>query len=311
MRAAFLTEHTGPEGLIVGEMPRPRPLEGEVLIQVHATAVTPTEFEWSPTFQSRSGEPRQFPIVLSHEFSGVIEQIGEGVKSVHPGDSVYGFNDWFSNGAEAEYCTAPATSVSTKPNSLGHVEASAVPISALTAWQGLFDRCNLQPKERALIHGGAGGVGLFAVQLAHWRGAHVLATASSQNVDFVRSLGADEVIDYKAARFESVARDVDVVFDAVGGETLDRSWGVLGPNGRLATIAAQSEGTRDERARNAFFIVEPKRDQLGRVAQLIDAGILRVYVAEVFELGAVREAYAAGRRGSKRGKIVLKVRDNG
>jgi NADPH:quinone reductase-like Zn-dependent oxidoreductase len=160
-----------------------------------------------------------------------------------------------------------------------------------------------------LIHGGAGGVGVFAVQLAHWRGAYVVATASTSNVDFVRQLGADEVIDYKTAPFEAHARDIDVVFDTVGGETLDRSWSVLRPKGRLTTIVSGGAEAKDQRAHDAFFIVEPNREQLSEVSRLLDAGTLHSFVEAVFTLEQAREAYARASRGGMRGKVVLQVRN--
>jgi NADPH:quinone reductase-like Zn-dependent oxidoreductase len=189
-----------------------------------------------------------------------------------------------------------------------HVHAAATPISALTAWQGLFDRARLAPGERVLIHGAAGGVSTFAVQLARWRGARVTGTASAANLDFVRSLGADEMIDYRAGRFEDVVRDVDVVFDTVGGETLERSWGVLKPGGRLVTVAASGERTTDERIRAAYFIVEPSRTQLAEIARLIDGGALRPVVGAVFPLAEARQAY---QHKPAHGKVVLHVVDGG
>jgi NADPH:quinone reductase-like Zn-dependent oxidoreductase len=309
MKAAFLTKHAGPEGVTVGDLAPPNASQNEVMIRVHATAVTPTEFDWFPTFKAQNGEPRPFPIVLSHEFSGVVAETGKTVTGISVGDSIYGMNDWFANGAQAEYCIAPASSIAPKPNSLADALAAVVPISALTAWQGLFDHGRLQPGERVLIQGGAGAVGSFAVQLARWRGAYVLATASAPSKDFVAGLGADEVIDYQATPFESVAHDIDLVFDTVGGDTLKRSWSVLGTGGRLVTIATQSEATNDDRTRKAFFIVEPSRAQLSEVARLLDTGILRAFVAEVFALESVREAYARAQQGGLRGKIALEIKD--
>lgn len=227
MRAAYLTEKTGAEGLVIGDVPKPSPDAGELLIHVRATAVTPTELQWYPTFNTRGGEPRPFPVILSHELSGVVADIGSGVTEFKAGDAVYGMNDWFANGAQAEFCTAPAVAVAPKPATLDFAEAAVVPISALTAWQGLFDHGGLKAGERVLIHGGSGGVGVFAVQLARWRGAEVVATASAERLGFVRELGADEAIDYKTTRFEEVARNIDLVLDSIGGETLERSWKVL------------------------------------------------------------------------------------
>jgi NADPH:quinone reductase-like Zn-dependent oxidoreductase len=307
MKAAYLTKHAGPEELVLGELPQPCPGRDEVLVRVRATAVTPTEFNWFPTFKTRSGEPRPFPIVLSHEFAGVVEQVGDAVNGLKVGDAVYGMNDWFANGAQAEFCVAPANSVAAAPRTLEQSRAAVVPISALTAWQGLFERCRLRAGERVLIHGGAGGVGVFAVQLAHWRGAHVIATASNRNLDFVRSLGADEVVDYQTTPFENAARDMDVVFDTVGGETLDRSWSVLRSAGRLVTIAAQSEARKEPHVREAFFIVEPNPGQLAEICRLLDSGTLRAFVEAVFRLNQACEAYARATRGGMRGKVALQV----
>jgi NADPH:quinone reductase-like Zn-dependent oxidoreductase len=307
MKAAYLDKHTSHEGLVFGELASPVCGSGEILVEVHATAITPSELQWFPTFHLQNGEPRPFPIVLSHEFSGVVADLGTDVTDFKIGDTVYGMNDWFANGALAEYCVASATAIALKPTTLGHSQAAVVPISALTAWQGLFDRGELKSGQRVLIHGGAGGVGVFALQLAHWKGARVITTASARNLDFVRALGADEVIDYKATRFEEIARDVDLVFDCVGGETLARSWNVVKPGGRVITIAAQAESTTDERARAAFFIMEPKREQLSEVAQLLDAGTLRPFVEDVLPLERAREAYARAARGGMRGKIILQV----
>ncbi len=307
MRAVFLNEIGGPEKLTYGDVPEPRAGEGEVLVAVQATAITPTEFDWAPTWKTATQGPRPFPIILSHEFSGVVAALGPQVTEFAAGDAVYGLNDWFCNGAQAEYCVAPAADLAPKPLSLDHPDAASVPISALTAWQGLFDRGGLRAGQRVLIHGAAGGVGVFAVQLAHRCGAHVIATASAHNLAFVQELGADEVIDYRATPFEDVAHDVDLVFDAVGGDTLARSWAVLKPGGRLVTIAASSEPATDPRVRAAFFIVEPSRAQLREIARLLDGGELRPIVAAVFPLAEARQAYASAQRGGLRGKIVLRV----
>ncbi|HZI32376.1 MAG TPA: NADP-dependent oxidoreductase, partial [Candidatus Binatia bacterium] len=270
-------------------------------------AVTPTEFQWYPTFQTQTGEPRPFPIVLSHEFSGEVAALGAGVNNFKIGDAVYGLNDWFANGAQAEYCVASATMLAIKPRLLNHAQSAVVPISALTAWQGLLERAQLQAGQRILIHGAAGGVGIFAVQLARWRGARVIATASAGNLDFVRQLGAHEVIDYQAKRFEDVVHDVDVVFDAVGGETLARSWSVLKPGGKLVTVAAGGAHADEQRVRDAFMLVRADRCQLKQIAALIDAGELRVSVAGVYPLAQAQAAYERASRGGMRGKVALQV----
>jgi NADPH:quinone reductase-like Zn-dependent oxidoreductase len=165
----------------------------------------------------------------------------------------------------------------------------------------------LKAGERVLIHGASGGVGVLAVQLARWIGAHIVATASARNLAFVHDLGAAEVIDYKTVHFEKVVGDVDVVFDTIGGETLERSWSVLKPGGRMVTIASQSKGAKDERVRAAFFIVEPSHEQLTEIAGLLDAGKLRAFVEKVFQLDQARDAYAHARQSGHRGKVVLEI----
>jgi NADPH:quinone reductase-like Zn-dependent oxidoreductase len=304
MKAIRLQFRGGPEALVFEEAPLPRLGEGELLVHVHAAAVTPTELEWAPTWATRAGGPRPFPIILGHEFSGEVRAVGPGVSDLVEGCAIFGMNDWFRDGAQAEYCAARAVDVAAKPRSLDHVAAAVTPISALTAWQGLIERAALAPEERVLIHGAAGGVGAFAVQLPRLRRAYVIGTASAHNLQFVRGLGADQVIDRRAERFEDVVGPVDVVFDTVGGETLARSWGVLKTDGRMVTIAASAEQTREQRVREAFFIVEPNRAQLEKLASLIDGGEMRPIVGGVFPLLQAREAYEYKPRN---GKVALLV----
>jgi NADPH:quinone reductase-like Zn-dependent oxidoreductase len=304
MKAIRLNQIGGPESLRCEDAPIPGPNDNQVLVRVHATAITPTEFSWYPTFHTPEGGPRPFPIILGHEFSGVVEAIGPACTGVQVGDSVYGLSDWFIDGAQADYCLTIPANIAPKPGTLDHAQAAAVPISALTAWQALIDRAQLSEGHRVLVHGAAGGVGSFAVQLAHHNNAHVLATASKVNADFVTALGADEVIDYRTTPFETVVRDVDVVLDTVGGDTRDRSWGTLRKGGRLVTIAADAERLTQPRVRDAFFIVEPNRVQLIEIARLIDAGVIRPIVGAVFDMEHVRQAYD---QKPIRGKHVLRI----
>lgn len=304
MRAIRLHKNGGPESLVYEDVPNPTLKDDQVLIHVQAAAVTPTEFAWHPTFHTPAGGPRQFPIILGHEFSGVVAGIGPAGADLQIGDSVYGMNDWFIDGAQAEYCLTVAASVAPKPMTVDHAQAAVVPISALTVWQALVQRVQLSEGQRILIHGGAGGVGSFAVQLARHQSAHVIATASAGNIDFVKSLGADEVIDYTKTQFETVVGDMDVVLDTVGGETRDRSWGVLKKNGRLVTVAADAEGVKEQRIRDAFFIVESNRNQLMHISHLIDTGILRPVLGAVFSMENYRQAYG---RKPVRGKNVLRI----
>src|SRR5262245_53091541 len=310
MKAIYLGSQAGVEGLIAGEIPRPQPKAGELLVKVLATSVTPSELEWFTTFNLPLGEPRPFPIVLGHEFSGIVASVGAKVTSFSIGDEVFGVNDWFSNGAQAEYCVAKATALARKPKSLRHVQAAVVPMSALTAWQGLFAKAKLERHERILIHGATGGVGSFAVQLAHWRGARVIAPISSGNFEFVRLLGADDLIDYRTTRFEDAIKDVDVVFDTVGGETLERSWPVLAPGGRLVTVATERNGAAESRVRDAFMRVQPDGSQLAEIGRMIDRGEIKAHVGPIFPMTAARLAYARAKHGFRRGKIVLRVTES-
>lgn len=307
MKAIYLPKRGGAESLVSGEISRPNANVGQVLVKVHATAIMPTEPQWTPTFQTRSGGPRPFPIVLGHEFSGVVEDVGPNVNGFQVGQEVFGLNDWFVNGAQAEYCVVDERGLARKPKSLNHTEAAVVPISALTAWQGLFEKANLKRGQRVLIHGAAGNVGTFAVQLARWHGARVIATASSGNLDFVQALGADQVIDYRKTRFEDVICDVEVVFDPVGGETLDRSWNVLKPGGKVVTVATASGQSSESRVSDAFMIVRADGSRLAQIALMIDAGELRVFLGQTFELAEARQAYAQAGRGGMRGKTALRV----
>jgi NADPH:quinone reductase-like Zn-dependent oxidoreductase len=304
MNAIQFKTRGGPEALAYGSATMPRAGGGEVVVRVRAAAVTPTELLWVPTWTTRAGVPRPFPIIPGHEFSGDVHALGSGVNDVAVGDAVFGMNDWFGDGAQAEFCVARRADVAPKPMSIDHVTAAVVPISALTAWQGLVTRAKLARGERVLIHGAAGSVGLFAVQIAHGIGAHVIATASGPNLEFVRGLGADEVIDYRARSFEDAVTGVDVVFDTVGGDTVVRSWDVLRPGGRMVTIAADAEHTSEQRVKDAFFIVEPNREQLTRISRMIDAGELRAVVGAAFPLPEARRAYA---HKPVRGKVVLVV----
>ena len=276
-------------GLVQAEVRTPGPQRGEVLIRVHAVGVTGTELLWQPTTHTKSGETRRHAIP-GHEFSGAIAAVGVEADGI-VGQEVFGMNDWYAQGATAEFCCAPPSAIAPKPARLTHVEAASVPIDALTAWQGLFERAQLQAGERVLIHGGAGAVGVLAIQLARWRGAHVLTTASGQDRDFLLRLGAQQVIDYHTERFEDVARNVDVVFDAVGGSTLQRSWDVLRPGGRLVTIVSTVQSADDERTKQALFFVEPNRPQLCDIAAMLDAGQLRPVVGAVLPFAQAAAAY--------------------
>ena len=307
MRAMQVVESAGGLTLAAGDAKKPKPGEGQVLVQVHAAGVTTTELGWYPTTRQKSGEPR-VEAIPGHEFSGVVAELGEGVKDFKVGQKIYGFNDWFQDGATAEFCVTEPSSIAAKPKSLTHVEAASVPISALTAWQGFFEQAKLKAGDRVLVQGGAGAVGAFAVQIAKLHGAHVIATASEKTLSLVKELGADEVIDYREARFEDTVRDVDIVFDTVGGETRDRSWKVLKGDGKMVTIASDAASAADPKVKDAFFIVKSDQGQLVEIANLLDAGKLKTFVKAVVPLKDAARAYAGKVPGALGyGKTVVEI----
>jgi NADPH:quinone reductase-like Zn-dependent oxidoreductase len=307
MKAMRVNPSTAGPVLIAADLPQPQPAEGELLIRVFAAGVTPTELLWYPTIQAKDGTPRK-GAVPGHEFSGVVAGLGKNTTGFELGQEIYGFNDWFADGATAEFCVTNPESVAGKPATLTHEAAATVPIGALTAWQGLLERAKIQQGERVLVHGAAGSVGIFAVQLAHLHGAHVIATTSSANLNFVAELGANEVIDYRASRFEDRTPKVDVVFDGVGGETLDRSWSVLKPGGRLVTISAGGGSHPDPRSKDAFFIIEPNQRQLVEVAKMLDAGTLKTYIKAVVPLAEASNAYSGAVPNNRGyGKVVVVI----
>jgi len=305
--------NSGKQGtvLIPVEMPQPEAGPDEVLIHVRAAGVIPTELLWSPTTHTKEGAART-GVVPGHEFSGVVSAEGANVHTFEIGDEVYGMNDWYAEGATAEFCVTLPQNIAKKPATLSHEAAATVPIAALTAWQGLFVRAKIRPGERVLVHGGAGAVGLFVVQLAHLHGASVIATVSGPDADFVKQLGADQVIDYKVTRFEDRVQDVDVVFDTVGGDTRNRSWSILESGGRMVTIAADSEYETDQRVKDAFFIVEPDQKQLVEVAKKIDEGRLKAFVKAIVPLDDASVAYSGAlKSNSGHGKLVIAIPHNG
>ncbi len=295
--------------LVYEDVPQPQPGDGEVLVRVYASGVTPAELGWGATWKTKAGVERQFPIP-GHELSGIVAQVGTGVTEVKVGDAVYGFNDFDQDGSEAEYTLTRPAELAPKPSSLTHVQAAAAPLSALTAWQALFDHAGLAAGQTVLIHGAAGGVGSFAVQLAHWARARVIGVDAPWNRELLTTLGCDMMIDYTTTRFEDVVNDVDVVLDAVGvGDSLDRSWAVTKKGGTLISLAKPLP--QDQAAaygvRASFFVVEANRAELTQIAQLIDAGELRPLVSKVLPLAQASEAYERKKGGQTPGKIILQV----
>ncbi|MFI9722904.1 NADP-dependent oxidoreductase [Streptomyces sp. NPDC052396] len=315
MRAVVQDGFGGPEVLRVRQVPRPEPLPTEVLVRVHAAGVNPVDWK-TRAGSGMAGVLGQPPFVLGWDVSGVVEAVGFGVTTLKVGDEVYGM-PWFPRaaGGYAEYVTAPARQFARKPTTVGHEEAAAVPLAALTAWQALVDTADLQAGQRVLIHAAAGGVGHFAVQFAKHLGAHVLATASGGRHAWLKELGADEVIDYTTVRFEDVARDVDIVIDLVGDvhdRTSLRSLEVLRPDGLLVAIPAGvspelADAARARGVRVTPFLVEPDGAALTRIAELIDAAEVVAEVEDVFPLEQAALAHTRGENGRTRGKLVLRA----
>lgn len=310
MKAIHIHGRGGPDRLAYEDAPQPHPRQGEVLVRVYATGVIASELTWSVTYQTKAGSTRSLPIP-GHDLSGVVEEVGPGVPTIARGSAVYALTAFDRDGAEAEYTIALPSELAPKPRSLDYVQAAAVPLTALTAWQAFFDHASLVAGQTVLIHGAAGGVGVFAVQLAHWAGAHVIGTASARNRDFLRELGANEIIDYTTTRFEDVVQDVDIVLDTLGSETLERSWKVVKKGGVLVSVVSppSAEQAKAHGVRPVWFIVEPNRDQLIQIGALIDTGRVRPIIDTVLPLSQARQAYEQGARGHTRGKIVLRVVD--
>src|SRR2546430_2190419 len=251
------------------------------------------------------------PMILGGDIAGIVEKPGDKITKFKKGDPIYAYLSLRNNGGYAEYAVAKEKEAAAKPKSIAYDEAAAVPIVALTAWQALVDSAKLGAGQSVLIHGGSGGVGTFAIQIAKARGAKVFATASTPNQSFLKELGADVAIDYTKQKFEDVAKDVDVVLDSVGGDTLSRSYGVVKKGGFIATLVADVNQTElDQRGiRGESISVAPNADELTEIGKLIDAKKIRVIVSQTFPLAEAVKAQEQAATGHTRGKIVLKVAD--
>jgi len=314
MKAVRIHEYGGPDVLRYEDAPIPALTAGDVLVRVGAAGVNPVDWKVREGYLQKAIR-YPLPMIPGWDVSGTVERIGPGADGFAIGDEVYARPDIARNGAYAEYIAVRARELARKPRTLDHVHAAAVPLAALTAWQSLFEAppphsaVGLAPGQTILIHGGAGGVGTFAIQLAKWRGARVITTASGRNESLVRDLGADEVIDYTRQAFDEVVRGVDAVLDTVGGETQARSWKVLRPGGVLGSITSHpsKEEAAAHQARAAYVFIQPDASQLTEIARLIDDGTVKVVVSEVLPLAEAAAAHMHSQTGHTRGKIVLDV----
>src|SRR5436190_4679521 len=303
MKAIRFHEYGGFEVLKYEDVPRPEPQPGEVLIQVRAASINPFDLALREGWLA-SMIPLQLPAIVGVDVAGVVMATGEEVTDFSVGQNVYGFLSRYS-GAYAEYAVVANETIALQPQTLDYVQAASVPLAATSAWQALFDVGGLKEGQRVLVHGGAGGVGTFAVQLAKLKGAHVLATTSGQNVEYVQSLGADEVIDYSTTPFETIAQTVDLVLDLIGGETQQRSWSVLKAGGILVSL--QEPPSQEDAAtygvRAAFVAAQPSSGLLKDLADLLDRGQIKSHVNKVFPLEQARQAQELKREGHIQGKI--------
>ena len=297
-----------PANIVLEDVDLTEPGVGEMLIRVVAAGVGP----WDGWIRSgHSVLPQPLPLTLGSDLSGTVEAIGPGVTDFARGDEVFGVTNPRFVGAYAEHAIVSAGMMARKPARLDHIDAASVPVIAVTAWQALYREADLKAGQRVLIHGAAGNVGAYAVQLAHATCAHVIATASAGDVEYVRSLGADVVVDYRAERFEDTATNVDVVVDLVGGETQSRSFQVLKKGGVLASAVSQPDAAlaASHGVKANFFLVAVNSADLTRVAELIETGCLQTNVGTILPLAGARSAHEMldGTRARPRGKIVLKV----
>ncbi len=306
MKAVRIHKYGGVDVLRYEEAPRPEPAADEILIEVRATSVNPVDWKirqgWLQNFI-----PHRLPLILGWDVAGVVTQAGSQVTSLQPGDAVYARPDLARDGAYADYIVVKAAEVAHKPTTVDFEQAAAIPLAGITAWEALLMTGKLTAGQRVLIHAAAGGVGSLAVQLAKIQEAYVIATASADNQVFLQALGADECIDYRSTRFETIVKDIDLVFDTMGGEIQARSWQVLKPDGLLVSIVdppAEREAQRWS-VRCAFVFIQPNAGYLKAIADLIDAGRLHPIVSQVLPLSRVQEAHQLSESGHMRGKLLL------
>jgi NADPH:quinone reductase-like Zn-dependent oxidoreductase len=302
MQAIRAHDYGGPEVLVIGQVPRPAPNADQVLIRLKAAGVNPADWK------NRAGlfkqfMLQQFPWTPGLEGSGIVEEVGENVTDFKKGDEVYGI----VAGGYAEYALAKANEIQPKPTSLTFEEAASLPVGVLTAW-GAIETAKVEAGQRVLVHGAAGGVGAYAVQLARWKGAHVTGTASAGNLELAKSLGAENVIDYNATRFETVVKDLDAIIDTVGGDLPERSFRVLRPGGIFVTVAAQlAEDAGKTQNIKAMRAGRAPAESLKQISELVEAKQLKPVTGAVFPLSEARQAQALSQTGHGRGRILLQI----
>jgi NADPH:quinone reductase-like Zn-dependent oxidoreductase len=306
MKAIVVHQYGGPEVLKYEDWPRPEPKENEALVRVIAAGVNPVDAMIREGTYAKSFGTK-LPLIPGYDVAGVVEKTGAKITKFKVGDAIYAYPLW--GGGYAQFAVVTEGEATEKPKSINFTDAAAVPLVALTAWQALVDAAKLSAGQTVLIHGGSGGVGSFAIQIAKARGAKVFATASTKNQDLLKELGADVAIDYTRTKFEDVAKDVDVVLDSVGQDTLARSYGVVKKGGFIATLVSRLDQAELEKhgIHGASIGVKPDANELAEITKLIDAKKIRVIVSQVFPLSDAVKAQKQAASGHTRGKIVIKV----
>jgi len=309
MKAIRFHHYGGPDLLVLDDVPAPNLCAGEVLVRIQAAGVNPADYKF------RAGWFKDFvnltlPFIPGADFSGTVERVGPGVQGFKPGDEVFGMRDVQVGGSYAQYIAVRSDAIALKPRRLSHTQAAGVPLAALTAWSALFDHAELKRGQRVLIHAASGGVGVFAVQLAKLAGTEVIATTSTDNVELVRSLGADQVIDYRIADFASTVKDIDIVLDTLGGETQVKSMEVLRTDGLIVTLqppGIEAMLAKQMKVRRALVEVAANGKRIAKLASLLDDGVLTPIIDQVLPLAQAGQAHVRSESGRARGKIVLTV----
>jgi NADPH:quinone reductase-like Zn-dependent oxidoreductase len=312
MRAAQLTHYGGKDALqLTSEAPKPSAAAGQVLVKVEAASINAIDWKIREGMMQQMA-PLTFPATLGGDLTGKIVEVGEGVEGFEVGQEVYGQTNPFSGtGSFAEFSPIAATNIALKPITTDFIQSAALPLTAVSAYQALVETLNVQAGQKVLVHGGAGGIGSFAIQLAKHLGAYVATTAASEDIDFVKKMGADETIDYTSQKFEEIVGGYDAVFDTVGGETSEKSYQVLKPGGQLVSMAAAPNDTLAAKY-NVTASAQQTRvttERLQKVAELVDQGVLTPAVDKIFPLEQITEAVEYMRQGHHRGKVVIKVTD--
>lgn len=308
MKAVRIYAYGGQDQLKYEDAPLPQIGDKDVLVRVVASSINPVDWKVREG-HLKAMQSYNFPFILGLDVSGIVVAVGKSVTTFKPGDAVYSRPNIARDGTYAEFIAIDESEIAFKPKTIAHASAASLPLAGITAWEVLVKAGEIKAGDRVLIHAASGGVGSLAVQLAKARGAYVIATTSSKNSALVKSLGADEVIDYRQQAFEQVARDIDIVFDTLGGEVQEKSWQVLRPNGILVSIVSppSAERAAEHKVRSAFVFIGPDAQVLAELAALVDAGKIRPIIAAEFALEDIVKAHALSESGHAVGKIVLQV----